>query len=167
MLEFVDSDTLLYFVQDKNNFINPLLQVGSGYGSVEKNHREQYSRSWSLRISGLQVPREEIERLGRDRGVMKYVYDRLLKPILNAAKAKGDIETVPGAYHLLLENGHHVFTRQGRQGGVRGGEGGATAEGEGRAHQIPQIIVRFCSRYMRNVVLRNKKASTPVNRGIT
>ena len=33
MLEFVDPD--LYFVQDKNNFINPLLQVGSG--SVEKN----------------------------------------------------------------------------------------------------------------------------------
>ena len=28
MLEFVDSD--LYFVQDKNNFINPLFQVGSG-----------------------------------------------------------------------------------------------------------------------------------------
>ena len=35
MLEFVDSD--LYFVQDKNNFINPLLQVGSGPGSVEKS----------------------------------------------------------------------------------------------------------------------------------
>ena len=35
MLEFVDSD--LYFVQEKNNFINPLLQVGSGSGSVEKN----------------------------------------------------------------------------------------------------------------------------------
>ena len=28
MIEFVDSD--LYFVQDKNNFMNPLLQVGSG-----------------------------------------------------------------------------------------------------------------------------------------
>ena len=35
MLEFVDSD--LYFVQDKNDFINPLLQVGSGSGSVEKS----------------------------------------------------------------------------------------------------------------------------------
>ena len=37
MLEFVDSH--LYFVQDKNNFINPLLQVGSGSGSrsVKKN----------------------------------------------------------------------------------------------------------------------------------
>ena len=28
MLEFVDSG--LYFVQDENNFINPLLQIGSG-----------------------------------------------------------------------------------------------------------------------------------------
>ena len=34
MLEFVDSD--LYFVQDKNYFITPLLQVGSGSGSVKK-----------------------------------------------------------------------------------------------------------------------------------
>ena len=41
MLEFVDSD--LYFVQDKNNFINSLLQVGSG--SVEKITG---SGSWSL-----------------------------------------------------------------------------------------------------------------------
>jgi len=31
MLEFVDSD--VYFVQAKNNFINPVLQVGSGSGS--------------------------------------------------------------------------------------------------------------------------------------
>ena len=30
MLEFVDSG--LYFVQDENNFINPLLQAGSGSG---------------------------------------------------------------------------------------------------------------------------------------
>ena len=33
MLEFVDSG--LFFAQDKNNFINPLLQEGSG--SVEKS----------------------------------------------------------------------------------------------------------------------------------
>ena len=33
MLEFVDSD--LYFVQNRNHLINPLLQVGSG--SVEKS----------------------------------------------------------------------------------------------------------------------------------
>ena len=35
MIEFVDSG--LYFARDKNNFINPLLQVGSGSWSVEKS----------------------------------------------------------------------------------------------------------------------------------
>ena len=35
MLEFVASG--LYFVRDENNFINPLLQVGFGSGSVEKS----------------------------------------------------------------------------------------------------------------------------------
>ena len=35
MLEFVASG--LYFLQDENNSINPLLQVGSGSGSVEKS----------------------------------------------------------------------------------------------------------------------------------
>ena len=41
MLEFVDSG--LYFVQDENNFINPLLQVGSG--SAEKKHRIRIRRA--------------------------------------------------------------------------------------------------------------------------
>ena len=35
MLEFVDSG--LYFVQDENDFINPLLQVGSGSGGPKIN----------------------------------------------------------------------------------------------------------------------------------
>ena len=37
MLEFVDSG--LYIVQDENNFINPLLQVGAGSGYNEKSTR--------------------------------------------------------------------------------------------------------------------------------
>ena len=45
MLEFVDSG--LYFVQDKSNFINPLLQVVSG--SVEKSTG---SGSGGLKING-------------------------------------------------------------------------------------------------------------------
>ena len=43
MLEFVDSG--LYFVQDANNLLNPLLQVGSG--SVEKS-----TGSGGLKING-------------------------------------------------------------------------------------------------------------------
>ena len=45
MLEFVDSD--LYFVQDKDNFINPLLQVGSG--SVEKKYRIWRAKNHRIR----------------------------------------------------------------------------------------------------------------------
>ena len=37
MIKFVVSD--LYFFQDKNNFINPLLQVGSGSGSGSVEER--------------------------------------------------------------------------------------------------------------------------------
>ena len=122
----------------------------SGVNTLERNvnDREQYARSWSVRISGLKVPKEEEERLGKDRAVMKWSYDKILKPILNAAKTKGDIETVPSAYHTLLENGHYIYKKQ-RGRAADGGE------------DIPHIIVRFCSRHMRNVVLRNKKASTP------
>jgi len=37
MLEFVNSG--LYFVQDENNFINPLLQVGSGGQKINGSDR--------------------------------------------------------------------------------------------------------------------------------
>ena len=49
MLEFVDSG--LYFVQNENNFINPLLQVGSGSGSVEKS-----TGSGRIRIRSSSLP---------------------------------------------------------------------------------------------------------------
>ena len=45
MLEFVDSD--LYFVQDKNDFINPLLHVGSG-----SNEKSTGSGSGGPKIDG-------------------------------------------------------------------------------------------------------------------
>ena len=45
MLQFVDSG--LYFVQDENNFINPLLQLGSGSGSDVKRSGSDDKRSGS------------------------------------------------------------------------------------------------------------------------
>ena len=40
-------------------------------------------------------------RLGKDMAVIKWAYDRVLKPILTAAKAKGDMEMLRTAYHTL------------------------------------------------------------------
>ena len=49
MLDFVDSG--LYFVQDENNFINPLLQVGSGYNEKSTGSGgPQINRSDRIRI---------------------------------------------------------------------------------------------------------------------
>ena len=43
MLEFVDSG--LYFVQDENNFINQLLQVGSGSSSLQRISNRSNSKA--------------------------------------------------------------------------------------------------------------------------
>ena len=48
MPDFVDSG--LYFVQDENNFINPLLQVGPGSESFEKKYRIRIRRAKNQRI---------------------------------------------------------------------------------------------------------------------
>ena len=42
MLEFVDSG--LYFVQDENDFINPLLEVGSGSDKKDRIRRAKNQR---------------------------------------------------------------------------------------------------------------------------
>ena len=103
------------------------------------NDREQYARSWSVRISGLEVIRAEEEKLGRDRAVMKKTYGKIFKPILQVAKDNGDIESIP-SYYNLLENGHKLLVSKGSKGSF-----------------VPPLIVRFSSRYMRNTVLRNKR----------
>ena len=110
------------------------------------NDREQYARSWSVRINGLSVSQEEEEKLGKDRAAMKKAYDKVLKPILLAAKEEGALETVPTSYYNLLENGHKLSYSQ---------RPGAKAAGP------PAIIVRFSSRLMRNTVLRYKRRFMP------
>jgi len=51
MLELVDSG--LYFVQDENNFVNPLLQVGSGSGfGSRSDEKSTGSGSGGLKTNG-------------------------------------------------------------------------------------------------------------------
>ena len=110
------------------------------------NDREQYARGWSVRVFGLNVSEDDEKKFGKDKAVMKKAYDRLIKPILNEAKLKGEIETVP-AWYNVLENGHKL--RQSKKAK------------ETNPKAPPPIIIRFSSKYMRSTVLRNKKKSTP------
>ena len=78
-------------------------------------------------------------RLGKDMAVIKWAYDRVLKPILTAAKAKGDMEMLRTAYHTLEKGkwaSHHLRMKR-------------------------WCRRSFSSRFLLNEVLNNKKTITP------
>ena len=103
------------------------------------NDREQYARSWSMRCLNIPVPSDKETNT---RIVMQCVYDSLLSPILEGAKAAGTIPSVPGCEELL-ETAHIL---------------------PGKAGHKPSIC-RFFSRYWRNLVFRNRKAFAPKETG--
>ena len=55
---------------------------------------------------GLTITEAELEG-GQEKAIMRKAYDKLIKPILTAAKTKGDIDSVP-IMHNLLEQGRFV-----------------------------------------------------------
>ena len=70
---------------------------------------------------------------------MQTVYDNLIQPILEGARANGDIEHVPSC-EALLETAHIL---------------------PGKGDGPKPVIARFFSRYWRNVVFRNRKDFSP------
>ena len=56
------------------------------------NEREQYARSWSMRVLNVPVPKESESDT---RLVMQSVYDNLIHPILEGARTSGAIDSVP------------------------------------------------------------------------
>ena len=104
------------------------------------NEREQYARNWSMRILNVPIPKESE---ADTRFVMTTVYDMLLFPILEGARANGDIDHVPDC-DTLLETAHIL---------------------PGKTDSSKPIIARFYSRYWRNLVFRNWKDFAPREAG--
>lgn len=113
---------------------------------IQLNNREQYLRNWSIRITGLEVSSNEVKKLGVDLACMYTAYHRIIKPVLqNAVNQFGEtdpfnLSSVPGLFDLI-ENAHFV----GRQ-----------VQSKPRT-----IIVRFRSRYMRNLFLKYRRSHMP------
>jgi len=76
-------------------------------------------------------------------GLHAKVYERILKPILVAAKAKGDLATVPQVNNVIEE----VF------------RAGRFAAGSNKPP--PPIIIKFVSSAVRLAVLKNKRTNIP------
>lgn len=101
------------------------------------NHREQYQRLWCVRIFGLNVPDSMVRDHGVVNAVIKHSYETLVYPILSKA-SESKLDVIPPLYQLI-ENGHFIKNRNG----------------------LPCIILRFHSRYIRNLLLSLKKEHMP------
>ena len=102
------------------------------------NSFEQLQRGNAIRLFGFPGSNDETNLSGR-------VYDRILKPILAAAKTKGDISSVPQINNLVED----VF---------RAGKFAAGAN-----KPPPPVIIKFTATAAaaRLAVLRNKRTSMP------
>ena len=109
------------------------------------NNIQQAERGCNLRVLGLNVPTEDIEALGSSKAIMKKVYERLLKPVLTAAKAMNAIDSIP-KFDNLLVSAHFA--------------GKPVKDPQGRVLPAP-ILVKFHNADMRTVVLKHKKLSMP------
>lgn len=97
------------------------------------NNLEQHHRSWSIRVTGLNIPASE------EQNVKEHLYDRLLKPILVGAVAKNILPHVPSCSEIL-ERAH---TLPAKNGGTK------------------SIIARFYCRDMRALIFQLKKEFAP------
>jgi hypothetical protein len=105
------------------------------------NFREQQLKLCSVRIHGLPVTDEELAATDGGKTLANKVYDRILKPILNAAKAKNDIPSVPHCPNVIEE----VY-RAGRPS---------------KTGKPAPIVVKMVNRNLRLAVLKNKRTSIP------
>jgi hypothetical protein len=101
----------------------------------EINDRELHARSWSIRVINLPIPAgQETD----NRAVMDTVYKELVVPILEGARANGEIVMIPPCDNIL-EVAHIL---------------------PGKGAKKP-VIVRFHSRYYRSLLFKHRKNHAP------
>jgi vacuolar-type H+-ATPase subunit I/STV1 len=109
------------------------------------NNVDQDARACVIRVSGLSVSDADMEQHGYEKAIIKRVYDRIVKPILNVAKNNSIIDSVPTMLNVI-EQGYiaskSVIDKQGRT-------------------LPPVLAVRFTNRFLRNTVLRLRRENMP------
>ena len=102
------------------------------------NARDQEARSKVIRVFNLPTSEDEAANSGKI--LSAKVYEKVLKPILTAAKAKGDIATLPQQNTLIEE----CFRLRGPGSGPP-----------------PPVIVKLTSHMFKTAVMRNKRDNIP------
>ena len=107
------------------------------------NMREQDLRSCSIRVTGFPLTEEE-KAAGDSKLLCKRLYDRVLSPILNAAKAKGHVDKLP-ALNSVVVDAYRL--------GVAAAKPGSTSP--------PPVLIKLTSQQIKVAIMRNKRESTP------
>ena len=111
------------------------------------NDRDQQSRGNAVRLFGLAAGEEE-DATDPARALIKRVYDCIVKPVLTAAKANKQLDSVPSLSNTIAD----AYRIKGKAKQVIVGQPPPAP---------PPIIVKFVSPAIRLVFLRNKRASLP------
>jgi hypothetical protein len=99
------------------------------------NDRELHARSWSIRAINIPIPSGQESN---NKVVMEKVYKELLVPILERARASGEVSAIPPCFSLI-EPAH-----------IRPGKG----------NKKP-VIIRFFSRFWRSLLFKHRKEYAP------
>ena len=105
------------------------------------NNKNQEGKLLSARLFGIPVTDEETKSTDGGESFRKQIYDRYVKPCLNAARSNGDISSVPQAHNVITK-----CFRLGKPTGTR----------------PPPLLVTFSSYELRTAVFRYKRDSFPV-----
>jgi hypothetical protein len=104
------------------------------------NFLNQQSRANSIRLLGFPVTEDEKHSTDVTKSLSTRVYDKILKPVLTIAKAKGDLSTVPTMPNTIA----NIYRA-----------------GKLNSPKPPPIVISFSSSQTRLAVLRNKRNNLP------
>jgi hypothetical protein len=107
------------------------------------NDSDQHSRTHFVRLFNFPMADDDIAA-DSGRALAYRVYDRILKPIIVAAKAKNNITTVPQCANVI-EDIYRVGKPSMKDG----------------VQRPPPIIIKLFTKQLRLAILKNKKTSIP------
>jgi hypothetical protein len=108
------------------------------------NNREQASKVLSVRLVGLPLTEDEVNGPDPGKAAAKAAYERIIKPLLSAAKEKGILSSVPSITNTIAE----AYRMRPR-----------TATG--KQAFPPPIVIRLTSNNVKAAMFRAKKDALP------
>jgi len=121
---------------------------------ISANNRDQLLRMKSVKLSGFPVSEEEKNASDTEKFLAKRIYDKILVPILTAAKEDGALDSVPTlAKTIDVVRRINTWSPSSTSGSVPGLASKEKA--------LPLVIITLCSLPVRLALLRYKKDNMP------